>query len=134
MWVSEFDNIVSKKDKVQELNINQLKLEVYDTYKKDEKLTKIFEAVNDEVVINKGFLDTNLSKLEGQISYIGKNYNEFKLHNKEDLLIERAAKTTIQILYDKGLFDNFDNADQVLRDYLLVEVNGRCRPGLEQSK
>ena len=31
---SEFDNIVSKKDKVQDMNINQLKLEVHDTYKK----------------------------------------------------------------------------------------------------
>ena len=29
---SEFDNIVFKKDKVQDMNINQLKVEVYDTY------------------------------------------------------------------------------------------------------
>ena len=32
LWESEFDNIVSKKDKVQDLNINQLKLEVHDIY------------------------------------------------------------------------------------------------------
>ena len=31
---SEIDNIVSKKDKVQDLNINQMKLEVHDSYKK----------------------------------------------------------------------------------------------------
>ena len=37
VWESEFDNIVSKRDKVQDLNINQLKLEVHDTFKKDEK-------------------------------------------------------------------------------------------------
>ena len=30
-------NIVSEKDKVQDTNINQLKLGVHDTYKKDEK-------------------------------------------------------------------------------------------------
>ena len=40
LWESEFDGIVSKRDKLQDLNINQLKLEVHDTYKKkDEKLT-----------------------------------------------------------------------------------------------
>ena len=28
--------------------------------------------------------------------------------------------TTIQILYDKGLFDNYANADKVLEDFLLT--------------
>ena len=40
LWESKFDNVVSRRDNLQDLNINQLKLEVYDTYKKDEKLTK----------------------------------------------------------------------------------------------
>ena len=39
LWESEFDGIVSKRDKLQDLNINQFKLEVHDTYKKDEKIT-----------------------------------------------------------------------------------------------
>ena len=34
---SEFGNIVCERDKLQDLNINQLKLQVHDTYKKDEK-------------------------------------------------------------------------------------------------
>ena len=34
-------------------------------------------------------------------------------------LMEKAAKPNIQLLYDKGFFDNFDNADEVLKDYLL---------------
>ena len=38
----EFDGIVSKRDKLQDLNINQLKLEVHDTYKKYEKITTNF--------------------------------------------------------------------------------------------
>ena len=42
LWENEIDNNVSKKDKVQEMNNNQLKLEVYDTYKKDEKSTTNF--------------------------------------------------------------------------------------------
>ena len=37
LWESEFDGIVSKRGKLQDLKINQLKLEVHDTYKKDEK-------------------------------------------------------------------------------------------------
>ena len=31
LWESEFNKIVSKKDKVQDIKINQLKLEVHDT-------------------------------------------------------------------------------------------------------
>ena len=34
---SEFDDIVSKRDKLRALNRNQLKLEVHDTYKKNQK-------------------------------------------------------------------------------------------------
>ena len=123
LWESEFDGIVSKRDKLQDSNINQLKLEVYDTYKKDEKITT-FEAVNDEDVINKGFLDEKLLKIDGHLSKLEKDFNDFKLQynkqNVEEILIQRAVKTTIQILYDKGLFDNFQNADKVLEDFLFT--------------
>ena len=57
LWESEFDGIVSKRDKLQDLNINQLKLEIHDTCKKDEKITTNFEAVNDEDIMNRGSLD-----------------------------------------------------------------------------
>ena len=76
LWESEFDGIVSKRDKVQDLYINQLKLEVHDTYKKDEKLTTNFEAVNNEDVINKAYLVEELKKTNGHIAYIEKDYNE----------------------------------------------------------
>ena len=36
-WETEFDNIVSNKDKVKYIKINQLKLEIIDSYKKDER-------------------------------------------------------------------------------------------------
>ena len=58
-WESEFDNILSNRDKLQDMNINKSKLEVHDTYKKDEKKTTAFEPVNDPDVINKGNLDEN---------------------------------------------------------------------------
>ena len=45
LWESEFDGIVSKRDKLQDLNINQLKLEVHDTYKKDEKKQQILNLL-----------------------------------------------------------------------------------------
>ena len=124
LWESEFDGIVSRRDKLQDLNINNLKLEVNDSYKKDEKITTNFEPIDNEDVINKGHLDSNLSKINGHISKLEKDFNEFKLQynkqNIEDILIQRAVKTTIQILYDKGLFDKFQNADKVLEDFLFT--------------
>ena len=124
LWESEFDGIVSKRDKLQDLNINQLKLEVHDTYKKDEKLTTNFEPNDNSDVINKGYLDENLLKIDGHLSKLEKDYNEFILQynkqNVEDILIQRAVKTTIQILYDKGLFDKFQIADKVLEDFLFT--------------
>ena len=106
------------------MNINQLKLEVHDTYKKDEKTTTNFEAVDNEDVINKGYLDEKLKKRNGHLSKLEKDYNEFKLEynkqNVEDISIQRAVKTTIQILYDKGLFDNYANPDKVLEDFLFT--------------
>ena len=124
LWESEFDGIVSKRDRLQDSNISQLKLEVYDTYKKDEKITTNFEPIDNADVINKAYLDEELKKTNGHIAYIEKDYNEFKkLYNKqsvEEILVQRAVKTTIQILYDKGLFDNFQNADKVLEDFLFT--------------
>ena len=124
LWESEFDGIVSRRDKLQDLNINQIKLEVHDTYKKDEKISTKFEAVNNEDVINKGYLDEKSKKIDGHIAYIEKDYNEFKKqYNKqsvEEILVQRAVKTTIQILYDKGLFDNYANADKVLENFLFT--------------
>ena len=124
LWESEFDGIVSKRDKLQDLNFNQLKVEVHDTYKKDEKITTNIERTDNSDVINKGYLDDKLLIINGHLSKLEKDYNELKLqYNKqsvEDILIQRFVKTTIQILYDKGLFDNFQNADKVIEDFLFV--------------
>ena len=101
-----------------------MKLTVHDTYKKNEKITTNFEPINNSDVINKTYLDEKLLKIDGHLSKLEKDFNEFKLqYNKqsvEEVLIQRAVKTTIQILYDKGLFDNYANADKVLEDFLFV--------------
>ena len=91
---------------------------------KDEKVTTIFEPVHDSDVINKAYLDEKLLKIDGHLSKLEKDFNEFKVQydkqNVEDILIQRAVKTTNQILYDKGLFDNYANADKVLEDFLFT--------------
>ena len=37
LWESKFDGIVSKRDKLHDLNFNELKLETHDTHKKDKR-------------------------------------------------------------------------------------------------
>ena len=65
LWDSEFDVIVSKRDKLQDANFNHLKLEVQATYKKDGKLTTNFEPVKIKDDINKAYLDEKLKKKDG---------------------------------------------------------------------
>ena len=73
------------------MNNNQLKLGVHDNYKKDEKITTNFEPTDNSDVINKGYLDDKLLKINGHSSKLEKDYNEFDLkYNKqsvEDILI-----------------------------------------------
>ena len=124
LWESEFDGIVSKRDKLQDAKNSQIKLKVNEAYIKDEKITTNFEAVNNEGVINKVYFDKNLLKINGQLSKLKKDFNEFKLqyneHSVEDVLVQRVVKITIQISFDKGFFDNYANADKVLEDFLFV--------------
>ena len=125
LWESEFDGIVSKRDKLQDLNINQLKLEVYETYKEGEKITTNFEPIDNEDVINKAYLGTKLLKIDGHLSKLEKDYNEFMLQynkqNVEEILIQRAVKTTIQILYDKSLFDTFQTLIKFWKTFCLQQ-------------
>ena len=92
--------------------------------KKDEKIKTNLEPTDDSDVRNKAYLDEKLKKIGGHVSHIENVYNEFELqYNKqsvEEVLVRRAVKTTIQILYDKGLFDNYANAENVLEDFLFV--------------
>ena len=80
-------------------------------------------------------MTTVYPKYDNHLSFLEKNYNEFKLQfNKqieEKNLIQRAVKTTIQILYDKRLFDSYGKADNVFEDFLSTT---RRRGDLEQNK
>ena len=96
LWESEFDGIVSKRGKLQDANISQLKLEVHYTYKEHEKIKTDFEAMDDSDVINKSYLHSKLLKIDSHLSKLEKDYKEFKLqYNKqsvEEILIQRAVK------------------------------------------
>ena len=56
--------------------------------------------------MNKAYRDEKLPKLGGNFSLFEKDYKEFELqYNKqsvEEILIRRAVKMTIQIIYDRG--------------------------------
>ena len=64
--------------------------------------------------------------------FLENDYIEFRLeYNKQSLqeiLYQKVVKTTIQKLFDTGLFDSFSNADKVLKDSLFVT---RRRPDLD---
>ena len=84
---------------------------------KDERLTTVFEPSKDKDVLCKTYLDTKLSKVQELISFIEKEYNNFKVGNdrlseEEGVLIESAMKATIQILSDTGFFDRFIIANE----------------------
>ena len=102
--------------------------------KKDQKIKTNFQATDDLDVINKAYIDEKLEKTNGHIAYIEKDYKEFKKqYNKqsvEEILIQRAVKTTTQILYDKSLFDKYAHADNVLEDFLFAT---RQRGDLEDN-
>ena len=104
--------------------MNQLKLEVHDTYKKDEIIKTNFEPTDNTDVINTAYRDEKLLKINGHLSLLGKDYNEYKLqynkHSIEVVLVQRVVKSTIQMIYDKGLSDNYANADTVLEDFLFT--------------
>ena len=123
-WESKFDQSVCRRNKLQDLNNNHLKFQVNESYKKDEKRTTKFESIINEDVLRKAYLDEKLSKRNDHLTLLEKDYNKFKLqYNKqsvEDVLVQRAVKKTIQILFDKGLFDKYANADTILEDILFI--------------
>ena len=65
---SEFYVIVSAKDRVQDINLYQIHFKVNGTYTKDGMITTNFEPFNGKDVVNKAYLDANLSEANGHIS------------------------------------------------------------------
>ena len=78
--------------------------------------------VNDEDVIKKVRETKSIGNKRSLINI--RRRLQFKLQNNkqpaEEILFQRSVKTTIQIHYAKGLFDDFPNADGVLKDFSFV--------------
>ena len=77
---SEFDNVIFKRDKLQDLNVNQLKLEVHDSYKRDGKIPTNFEPTDDSDVMKKTYLDKKLLKKTATYHYQKKIITNFLLN------------------------------------------------------
>ena len=105
-----------------------------DRKKKDKIITTSFKPVND-LDVSRAYLLEKLTKVEGQLSLLETVFSEFELDSAkqsvEKTLIERAVETSIQIIYDKVLFDEYDIEDEVLKENFLVE---RRKPDLEDSE
>ena len=140
LWESEVCNNVSAKPRVQNININKIDLNGNDTYKNDEKITTHFETSNTQDVLTRLYIDGKLSKVERLLSFLEKEYNEFKVNGRsnkqtdEEFSFQRAVKTTTQMPYDKGFVPDYQIAGEVLKHYLLIEVNERRRPDLDPLK
>ena len=68
VWRRDFVNIFSAEDEMKDINFNQLKLKVKQTYKKKEKITTYCEPSNDGANVNKTYLDTYLKKIGDHIT------------------------------------------------------------------
>ena len=80
-------------------NINQLKIEVHDTYVKNEKILTNFQPTDDGDVKNKAYLDEKIIKINGQLSLFEFQNNKQPV---EEILIQRAVKTTLKLPYNRG--------------------------------
>ena len=61
-WRSWFYKIISAKDRIQDINLNQLKLKLNNSYK-DDKTTTNFEPHKNEDLVNKNYLDAETGKV-----------------------------------------------------------------------
>ena len=79
-----------------------------------------------ENVINKANIDQKILYINGHLSNLKKYSNEFEVqHNKqsvEEALVQKTVKTTIDILYDEGLIDNYANAEKVLEVFFTTRL------------
>ena len=78
LWETKVCNNVSAKRRVQNTNLNQLNLKVNDPYKNDRTIATHFETSDPQDVITKLFIEAKLSKKECLLSFIEREYNEFK--------------------------------------------------------
>ena len=104
-WRYELYNIVSADAGLQDMNLNKLKLNINESYKKDDKITRNYEPSNDEDVVKNAWRDTKLSTInengQRRIPFIEKEVSEFLINfhksarfNDPQTLIQNTVKKT----------------------------------------
>ena len=59
---SKINGIDSKREKLQDMKIIQVKLDIHDSFKEDKNLATNFERTDNTDVMNKSYLDENFLK------------------------------------------------------------------------
>ena len=143
-WRSEIHNNASAKDRMQNIKFNEIRinLKMNDTSKKNKKRTTKLEPFDDTKCIEdrKIYPKQRFKKTQKKSKLLGNKNAKHPLGLErtikqfvEEVLFEKTVKWTIQTLYDRGLFDNCDHADVVLKHYLFIdEVNNRRGADLEE--
>ena len=96
------------------------------------KKTTIFQPSDYTDVINKAYLDEKNIQKRGSLINSRKQFQLKLFSDKQsikEILVQRAVKTTVQILFDKGLFDIYFKADQNLSAKSFVHDKTTCFKG-----
>ena len=76
------------------------------------------QDVNNKFLEKKKEIILNAAKLVEEQQTILRNHFERNLISELEKCKNQAVKDTIQLLYNKGLFDSFENKDQIFQSYL----------------
>ena len=76
------------------------------------------QDIKNEFLEKKKEIILNAAKLVEEQQTISRNHFERNLILELEKCKNQAVKDTIQLLYNKGLFDSFENKDQIFNEYL----------------
>ena len=123
------DNLQNTELRVQEINFNDGETKVVvnaklflDINKNIEdlkiNLKYLEQDVKNEFLEKKKEIILDAAKLVEEQQTILRNHFERNLISELEKCKNQAVKDTIQLLYNKGLFDSFENKDQIFHDFL----------------
>ena len=127
--LENFDNLQNTELRVQEINFDDGETKVVVNAKLFLDINKSIEDIKtnlkylEQDVKNK-FLEKkkeiilDAAKLVEEQQTILRNHFERNLISELEKCKNQTVKDTIQLLYNKGLFDSFENKDQIFNEYL----------------
>ena len=93
-----------------DININIEDLKINLKYLEQDVKNKFLEKKKEKIL--------DAAKLVDEQQTILRNHFERNLISELEKCKNQAVKDTIQLLYNKGLFDSFENKDQIFNEYL----------------